>query len=78
MKYIMDADVTSYKIKWSIEEKLLSTDPAEIGIEFHQAIQRVLEHQSLRDKFTGIHQDFKEKFSSIKINKEGFKFIFRE
>ena len=66
LKYVMDVDVTSYmvrsnylifhfnfnisfQIKWSIDDKLLHT--GEIIENFYGAINRVLEHQCLRDDF---------------------------
>lgn len=75
LKYFTGADVTSYKLKWALKDKLLNASPADVG-GIGAALRLVLTHKSLRDKFTGLNRDLEEAgFRSIEVTDTGFSLI---
>jgi len=75
LKYFTRADVTSYKLKWALEQKLFNAPPADVG-GIGAALRLVLTHTSLRDKFTGVNKELEEAgFRSIQVTDTGFRLI---
>ena len=77
LKIITKAPVTSYKIKWAVEEMLrniLDLDEAGIG----PAIQEAMKYSSIREKFGGIHPKLQELgYVRIEVTDTGFTFVAR-
>ena len=77
LKTLTKAPVTSYKIKWAVQDKLgrifnLSDDG--IG----PAIRETMNHRSIRDKFQGIHPRLQELgYIRIEVTDTGFTFVAR-
>ena len=77
LKTLTKAPVTSYKIKWAVDDMLgnmfnLSDDG--IG----PAIQEAMNHRSIRDKFLGIHPRLQELgYIRIEVTDTGFTFFTR-
>ena len=68
------ADVTSYLIKWAIEEVLRYVRPQDISLE--SALKMVLEHRALRGKFSGVATAFKDRgVKEIEILQDGLRFV---
>ena len=78
LKTLTKAPVTSYKIKWAVDDMLgnmfnLSDDG--IG----PAIQEAMNHRSIRDKFLGIHPRLQELgYIRIEVTDTGFTFVARK
>ena len=77
LKTLTKAPVTSYKIKWALEDMLrniLNLTEAGIG----QAIRETMNHLSIRDKFLGIHPRLQELgYIRIEVTDTGFTFVAR-
>ena len=76
LKTLTKAPVTSYKIKWAVEEMLSNTDVDEADI--GSAIRELMNHLSIRDKFSGIHPRLQELgYIRIEVTDTGFTFVAR-
>ena len=76
LKTLTKAPVTSYKIKWALEEMLRNTEVDEAGI--GPAIRESMNHRSIRDKFLGIHPRLQELgYIRIEVTDTGFTFVAR-
>ena len=77
LKTLTKAPVTSYKIKWAVNEMLGNiTNLTEAGIS--QAIRNTMNHRSIRDKFLGIHPRLQELgYIRIEVTDTGFTFVAR-
>ena len=77
LKTLTKAPVTSYKIKWAVQEMLkniVNLDEDGIG----PAIQEAMKHRSIRDKFGGIHPKLRELgYVGIEVTDTGFTFVAR-
>ena len=77
LKTLTKAPVTSYKIKWVVEEMLrniLNLEDAGIG----PAIQESMKHSSIREKFGGIQPKLQELgYVRIQVTDTGFTFVAR-
>ena len=75
LKTITQAEVTSYKIKWAVEEMLkniLNLDESCIG----WAIRETMKNKSIRGKFGGIHPKLGELgYTGIEVTDTGLRFI---
>ena len=76
LKTLTKAPVTSYKIKWAVENMLRNTKVDEAGI--GSAIREAMNHLSIRDKFIGIHPRLQELgYIRIEVTDTGFTFVVR-
>ena len=76
LKTLTKAPVTSYKIKWAVNQMLNNTQVDEAGI--GSAIQESMNHLSIRDKFLGIHPRLQELgYIRIEVTDTGFTFVAR-
>ena len=76
LKTLTKAPVTSYKIKWAVNDMLRNTDVDEAGI--GQAIRETMNHRSIRDKCIGIHPKLQELgYIRIEVTDSGFTFVAR-
>ena len=76
LKTLTKAPVTSYKIKWAVNEMLRNTEVDEAGI--GQAIRESMNYLSIRDKFLGIHPRLQELgYIRIEVTDTGFTFVAR-
>ena len=76
LKTLTKAPVTSYKIKWALEEMLTNTEVDEAGI--GSAIRETMNNRSIRDKFLGIHPRLQELgYIRIEVTDTGFTFVAR-
>ena len=74
LKKVTGADVTSYLIKWAIQESLMFVRPQDISLE--SALKMVLQHQALRGKFSGVATAFKDRgVKEIEILQHGLRFV---
>ena len=74
LKKVTGADVTSYLIKWAIQETLKYVRPQDISLE--SALKMVLEHRALRGKFSGVATTFKDMgVKEIEILQHGLRFV---
>ena len=75
IKSLTAGDVTSYKIKWAVEEMLRNIrdlDESRIG----WAIQQTMKKWSIRGKFGGIHPKLGELgYTGIEVTDTGLRFI---
>ena len=75
LKTITQAEVTSYKIKWAVEDMLknnLDLDESRIG----WAIRQTMKNNSIRGKFGGIHPKLGELgYTGIEVTDTGLRFI---
>ena len=75
LKTLTKAPVTSYKIKWAVEEMLtnnLDLDESRIG----WAIRQTMKNRSIRGKFGGIHPKLGELgYTGIEVTDTGLRFI---
>ena len=73
LKSLTAGDVTSYKIKWAVEEMLKNTDLDESRIGW--AIRQTMEYFSIRGKFGGIHPKLGELgYTGIEVTDAGLRF----
>ena len=74
LKTLTKAPVTSYKIKWAVEQILLNTKVDDSGI--GQAIRETMNYISIRDKFLGIHPRLQDLgYTRIEVTDTGFTFV---
>ena len=77
LKTLTKAPVTSYKIKWAVDEmlgRILNLSDDGIG----PAIREAMNHLSIRDTFVGIHPRFQELgYIRIEVTDTGFTFVAR-
>ena len=75
LKSLTAGDVTSYKIKWAVEEMLMNNldlDESRIG----WAIRQTMKNNSIRGKFGGIHPKLGELgYTGIEVTDTGLRFI---
>ena len=75
LKSLTAGDVTSYKIKWAVEEMLRNNndlDESHIG----WAIRQTMMHNSIRGKFGGIHPKLGELgYTGIEVTDTGLRFV---
>ena len=75
LKSLTAGEVTSYKIKWAVEEMLannLDLDENRIG----WAIRQTMEYLSISGKFGGIHPKLGELgYTGIEVTDAGLRFI---
>ena len=75
LKSLTAGDVTSYKIKWAVEEMLkniLDFDQSRIG----WAIRQTMKNRSIRGRFGGIHPKLGELgYTGIEVTDTGLRFI---
>ena len=75
LKSLSAREVTSYKIKWAVNDMLknnLDLDESRIG----WAIQQTMEYISIRGKFGGIHPKLGELgYTGIEVTDTGLRFI---
>merc|ERR1719189_2826191 len=55
LKKLTAAKVTSYQLKWAVENKLKNTDVDSLGL--GPSISLVMEHRSIREKFLSVSGD---------------------
>ena len=76
LKTLTKAPVTSYKIKWAVNDMLRNTEVDEPGI--GSAIREAMKYRSIRDKFLGIHPRLQELgYIRIEVTDTGFTFVAR-
>ena len=74
LKTLTKAPVTSYKIKWAVNEMLKNTDLDESRIGW--AIRQTMKNNSIRGKFGGIHPKLGELgYTGIEVTDTGLRFI---
>ena len=74
LKSLTAGDVTSYKIKWAVEEMLKNTDLDESRIGW--AIRQTMKNNSIRGKLGGIHPKLGELgYTGIEVTDTGLRFI---
>ena len=74
LKKVTGADITSYLIKWAIQESLMYVRPRDISLE--SALKMVLEHRALSGKFSGVATAFKDRgVKEIDILQNGLRFV---
>ena len=75
LKSLSAREVTSYKIKWAVEEMLRNIrdlDESRIG----WAIRQTMKNKSIRGKFGGIHPKLGELgYTGIEVTDTGLRFI---
>ena len=75
IKFLTAGDVTSYKIKWAVNDMLAN------NLDFHEsrigwAIRQTMKNNSIRGKFGGIHPKLGELgYTGIKVTDTGLRFI---
>ena len=73
LKTCTDSKATSYKVKFAVE-MMLDSDPDQTGM--GQAVRRVMEYRTIKNKFASIHPDLeKEGFTGVKVTDTGFLFL---
>ena len=76
LKTLTKAPVTSYKIKWAVNDMLRNTKVDETGI--GPAIRETMNFLSIRDKFIIIHPRLQELgYIRIEVTDTGFTFVAR-
>ena len=74
LKYCTGSKAKSYQCKYAVHSALLNKappSPDKIG----EAIQEVINHETIRGKFSGVHDDLKEfGVKEIKIVDDGLEF----
>ena len=74
LKSLTAGDVTSYKIKWAVNDMLMNTDLDESRIGW--AIRQTMKNNSIRGKFGGIHPKLGELgYTGIEVTDAGLRFI---
>ena len=74
LKMVTQAKVTSYQIKWAVSESLLNMTQDKILL--GEAIQRVMDHHTIRGKFNDVNADLQiVGVKRVEVTEEGFKFI---
>ena len=75
LRSLTAGDVTSYKIKWAVDEMLANIhelDESRIG----WAIRQTMKNRSIRGKFGGIHPKLGELgYTGIEVTDTGLRFI---
>ena len=75
LKYCTGSKARSYQCKFAVHDALGMKNPPspdKIG----EAIQEVINHKTIRGKFSGVHEDLKEfGVSKIEIRDDGLEFI---
>ena len=74
LRSLTAGDVTSYKIKWALEEILKNTDLDESCIGW--AIRQTMKNRSIMGRFGGIHPKLGELgYTGIEVTDTGLRFI---
>ena len=75
LKFLTAGEVTSYKIKWAVEEMLVNNhdlDESRIG----WAIRQTMKNRSIMGRFGGIHPKLGELgYTGIEVTDAGLRFI---
>ena len=75
LKYCTGSDAKSYECKFAVHMALANKDPPspdKIG----EAIREVINHRTIRGKFSGVHDDLKELgVSKVEIRDDGLEFV---
>ena len=67
--------VSSYQLKWAVEEKLRNTTPEIIG-GMGPAIRRAMEQREIREKFSGVCPELEEMgVIRLEITDLGLRFV---
>ena len=74
LKTCTDSKATSYKVKFAVQMMLKGVDPDQTGM--GQAVRRVMEYKTIKNKFSSIHPDLKKKgYTGVKVTDTGFLFL---
>ena len=74
LKSCTASKATSYKVKFAVDRVLRGADPDEIGL--GQAVRKVMEYRTIKNKFGSIHRDLGNKgFTGVKVTTTGFLFL---
>ena len=67
--------VSSYQLKWAVNDKLRNTAPEMIG-GLGPAIRRAMEHHEIRDKFSGVCPELEQMgVTRVEVTDQGLKFV---
>ena len=74
LKTCTDSKASSYKVKYAVNRMLHGVDPDQIGM--GQAVRRVMEYPTIKNKFGSIHPDLeREGYTGVKVTDTGFQFL---
>ena len=74
LKSCTSSKATSYKVKFAVNSMLAGVDPDKIGM--GQAVRRVMEYRTIKNKFGSIHPDLeREGYTGVKVTDTGFVFL---
>ena len=74
LKTCTDSKATSYKVKFAVAQMLTGVNPHQTGM--GQAVRRVMEYRTIKNKFASIHPDLKkEGFTGVKVTDTGLLFL---
>ena len=74
LKLCTGSGVSSYQIKYAVKDRLFNMDPDNIGM--GEAIKRVKEYVSIKNKFGSVHEDLAMLgITEVEVTAYGFHFV---
>ena len=75
LKYCTGSSATSYKVKFAVQQ-VLGNKEIESMDELGAAIKEIIQHKTIRGKFSSVHPDLAaEGITRVEVGEEGLHFV---